>query len=68
MRKNKTTDDVVGEVRRARAEVAKERAKNPRKFHEKTRRLIYEFGMRKSRLKPIKLEFSRRNKKIDDAA
>jgi len=62
------TDIVVNEVRRARAEVARERAKDPKKFHEETRELIQKLGMRKSRLKPIKIDFSRRAKKVDDAA
>lgn len=65
MKKNKQ-DEVIEEVRRARIEVAKERAKNPKKYHEETQELMKKLGMKKSNLKPIKIDFSKAQKKKKD--
>jgi hypothetical protein len=65
MKKNK--DDVIIEVRRARANVAKERAKDPKKFHTDTQQIMQSLGMKKSELKPIKIDFSKFDKKKSES-
>lgn len=67
-KKQKTADDVINDLRKARAEVAKERAQNPKKFFKESQQLIEKLGMKKSKLKPIKIDFSKGRTKYEDVA
>ena len=55
--KDKKEPSIVDEVRAARAEVAKERYKNPKKFHDDTIALMRNLAMKKSTLKPMTIDF-----------
>lgn len=66
--KNKNVDIVMNEVRQARAEVAREREKNPAKFHAEIRQIMKEHGMKPSRIKPIKILRLKPSRKLADVA
>lgn len=56
-------DDIVEEVRKNRERAAKREAANPAKFHRDIRKLATKLGIRRSKLKPLKIDFSRLRKK-----
>jgi hypothetical protein len=66
--KNWKKDDIVEEIRTNREKTAQREAANPKKFHQETRKLAKKLGIRKSTLKPLKLDFSKLRKKSKDAA
>lgn len=61
-------DDVVEEVRKSREKSAKREAADPAKFHRETRKLAKKLGIRRSSLKPLKMDFSKLRKKGNEAA
>jgi hypothetical protein len=61
-------DEIVEEVRKAREEVAREEDADPEKFRRETAALIKKLGMKKSTLKPLKLDLSLLHKKRKRAA
>lgn len=56
-------DEIVEEVRKIRERVAKREAADPEEFHRHARELAKKLGIRRSKLKPIKIDFSRLSKK-----
>lgn len=61
-------DDIVEEVRKSREKSAKKEESDPVKFHRDTRRLAEKLGIKRSTLKPIKLDFSKFRKKTENVA
>ena len=55
-------DDIVEEVEKQ-ERAAKREAANPAKFHRDIRKLATKLGIRRSKLKPLKIDFSRLRKK-----
>jgi len=66
--KNRKKDDIIEEVRASREKVGRLYEENPRKFHQEARKLAKKLGIRRSTLKPLKLDFSKLRKKNKDAA
>ena len=57
-------DDIVEEVHKMREQTAQREEADPKKFHREVRKLAKKFGIKKSPLKPIKIDLSKLRKKI----
>ena len=57
---------MVEEVRKIREAVARREAENPEKFHRDAMKKAARYGIKKSNLKPIKIDFSRLSKKTNE--
>ncbi len=56
-------DVVIEEIQLFRKKVAVERSKNPIKYRSETQLMMEKFGMKKSKLTPAKIDFSKIHKK-----
>ena len=65
--KNRKKDDIVEEVRRSREITARREAASLEKFHREVGKLAKKLGIKKSKLKPITIDFKSR-KKSENAA
>ncbi len=63
--KNKK-EDIVEELHKIRETLARKEAQNPGKFHRDAMKRAEKLGFERSTLKPIKIDFSKLNKKKTD--
>jgi hypothetical protein len=61
--KNRKKDDIIEEVRSNREIAAKHLATNPEQFHEDAQKLAKKFGIKRSKLKPLKINIYLQKKK-----
>lgn len=60
--KNWKKDDIVEEIRKNREQTAKREAADPEGFHRQMRELAEKLGLRRSKLKPAKIDWSKSRK------